>query len=227
MRPVERGLPIVMAAVLGCGGHATMPSPVPPQFTHFTLNAVDDRSARQLHESYLPNTPPGILTGGAVNHLAADDFTPLVTTAIRTISWQGGYCDAGPSGAVVPPPTADARAFVVSFYADRNGIPQPFGGTELYQVRPTPADAHEQFMFDTGAATNPCSYYQYTAVLPTPFPVTAGTRYWLSVQTDIRVGGPRWGWSGGTSDNNYSVFSGLGIQMLTSTDDLAFSLSDR
>ena len=217
-----------MAAVLGCGGSATAPGPLPPQFTHFTLNAADDRGTRQLHDSYLPNTPPGILTGGAVNHLAADDFTPLVTTAIRAVAWQGGYCGAAPLGAVAPPPTADSRAFVVSFYADRNGMPQPYGGTELYQVRLTPADANEQFTFDSGATANACSYYQYTALLPTPFPVTAGTRYWLAVQADVRGDvGTSWGWRAGTPDNNYSVVSGLGIQMLASTADLAFSLSDR
>ena len=235
MRPVERGLPFLIAAALGCGGHPTAPSPAPLQI-HFTLNAADDRGARVLHDSYLPNTPPGFLTGGLVNHLAADDFTPMVTTAIRTIAWQGGYCGGTPFGAVAPPPTANSRAFVVSFYADRNGMPQPFGGTELYQMRLTPAEAHEQFTFDSGATANGCgsqtpnaTYYQYSADLATPFSVTAGTRYWVLVQADIPGNvGIAWGWRAGTHDNNYSVVSGpQGLPLLTSTIDLAFSLSDR
>jgi hypothetical protein len=36
-----------------------------------------------------------------------------------------------------------------------------------------------------------------------------------------------WGWRVGTPDNNYSVFAGLDIRLVTSTADLAFSLSDR
>jgi hypothetical protein len=39
----------------------------------------------------------------------------------------------------VPPPTADARAFVVRFYPDQNGPPQLYGGTQLYEVTFTPA----------------------------------------------------------------------------------------
>jgi hypothetical protein len=222
-------------SILGCGGHATTPSPPSSQFIHFTLNSADNRGARHLERSYLPNTPPGILTGGALNHQAADDFTPLVTTAIRTVSWQGGYCGGLPLAGAVPPPTADARAFVVSFYPDQNGTPQLYGGTQLYEVTFTPAEAHERFTFDTGATANVCdnqtpnaSYYEYTAVLPTPFSVTAGTRYWLSVRADLPYDMPiAWGWRVGTPDNNYSVFAGLDIRLVTSTADLAFSLSDR
>src|SRR5438045_7355737 len=84
-------LPIVIAPlfVLACGGNGTTPSPLPPQFIHFTLNSSDNRAARHLQGSYLPNTPPGFLTGGAVNHQTADAFTPIVTSAFHSSSWHG------------------------------------------------------------------------------------------------------------------------------------------
>jgi hypothetical protein len=223
--------------VLGCGGNATVPSAIPPQFIHSTLNAADNRGARHLQGSYLPNTIPGFLTGGAVNHQAADDFTPLLSIAIRTVSWQGGYvgdCAGAASGRPVSPPTAVSRAFVIDLYPDHNGSPELYGGVQLYEVMLSPTDAHERFTFDTGATAascdtqTPASYYEYTAVLPTPFSVAAGTRYWLSVRADMPNNMPiNWGWRVGTQDNNYSVFSGLGLSLVTSTVDLAFSLSDR
>ena len=226
---------LVCLSVMGCGGNATTPSSLPPELIHFTLNSADNRGARHLQPSYLPNTPPGILTGGAVNHQTADDFTPLVTTAIRTVSWQGGYCGGLPSAGAVAPPTANSRAFVITFYPDQNGTPQLYGGSQLYEVTFSPADAHERFTFDTGATANVCdnqtpnaSYYEYTAVLPAPFSVTTGRRYWLSVRADVPYDMPiSWGWRVGTPDNNYSVFSGLGTSLVTSTADLAFVLTDR
>jgi hypothetical protein len=108
MRTFQQACPVLVClAVLGCGGNAITPSLLPSQFIHFTLNSADNRGARHLQPSYLPNTPPGILTGGAVNHQTADDFTPLATTAIRTVSWQGGYRGGLSSAGAVPQPTAD------------------------------------------------------------------------------------------------------------------------
>ena len=117
MRTFQRRYPILMVclAIIGCGGTATTPSALPPQFIHVTLNAADNRGARHLEPSYLPNTMPGILTGGAVNHQTADDFRPPFTTAIRTVSWQGGYCGGfSLAGAVPPPPPIHAHSLSAS-----------------------------------------------------------------------------------------------------------------
>jgi hypothetical protein len=130
----------------------------------------------------------------------------------------------------VPPPVATSRSFQIAFRPDANGRPSD---RTLYGVTFTPADAHEQFAFDTGPTTGSCdreapnaSYYDYTAVLPTPFPITAGIRYWLIVRADMRDTGGIWGWRTGVNDNNYSMLNGPLSALLTSPVDFAFSLSD-
>ena len=68
-----------------------------------------------------------------------------------------------------------------------------------------------------------CAYYDYTAVLPTPFPVTAGRRYWLLV----RATGAQWGWRIGKEDDSISARGDLHEGIFTIPTDLAFSLSSR
>jgi hypothetical protein len=162
-----------------------------------------------------------------------DDFTSAVTTAIRTVSWQGGYCGGSPLFGPLPPPVATSPSFQIGFHRDSNGSPSGYPLLADYDVTLTPADAHEQFAFDTGPTTGQCtseapnaSYYDYTTVLPTPFPITAGIRYWFSVRADMRAGGS-WGWRVGMHDNNYSKMNGPQSSLVTTTWDLAFSLSDR
>ena len=168
--------------------------------------------------------------------LAFDDFTSAATTTIRAVSWQGGYCTGGatpPPGTIPqPPPTAASSSFQLAFYRDDSNGRPGWLGAALYEVTLTPVEAHEQFAFDSGSTANGCSwqspnatYYDYTAVLPTPFPVTAGTRYWLLVRADTRNTGIAWGWRLGKQDNNYSA--DVSQFLYTYPWDLAFSLSDQ
>ena len=160
-----------------------------------------------------------------------------MSTSIRTVSWQGGYCGGRPDLGSVPPPTATSRFFRIAFFRDDNGSPYALGvagGSALYEITVTPADAHERFAFDTGSTTGGCareapnaSYYDYFAVLPIPFPVTAGIRYWLIVRADMRETGGTWGWRTGTHDNNHSKLLGPLSALITTPVDLAFSLSDQ
>lgn len=119
----------------------------------------------------------------------------------------------------------------VSNRDNNSGYPN-WPSTALYEVTFTPADVHERFTFDSGSTANGCSwespnatYYDYTAVLPTPFPVTAGTRYWLLVLADTRNTGIGWGWRVGRQDNNHSANMVQSLQI--GPFDLAFSLSDQ
>jgi hypothetical protein len=86
----------------------------------------------------------------------------------------------------------------------------------LYQMTLTAGEAHEAFAFDAHTATGvvvyvqneaDCAYYDYTAVLPMPFPVTAGTRYWLQIRAREGAGelGIFWGWRVGSLDNGISA----------------------
>jgi hypothetical protein len=159
-----------------------------------------------------------------------------MTATIRTVSWQGAYYRGAraPGTPPLPPPAAASSSFQVGFYRDVNG--HPGTSVALYEVTFTPAEVSEQFAFESvspagGCAREvpPATYYDYTAVLPMPFPLTAGTRYWLLVLADTRGTGIPWGWRAGTRDNNYSVYQvgGQGDLLRTFSTDLAFSLSSQ
>jgi hypothetical protein len=227
---------VLIACALGfaCGsGNRGITQPSPQAvLVHNTLNPPDDRATRSIVHSYEHPNPFGF---PSANPLAFDDFMSAVTTTIRTVSWQGGYCSGvvtpPPGTSPEPPPTAASTSFQLSFYRDFNGRPA-WGGAGLYDITLTPAEAHEQFTFDSGPTANGCgwqspnaTYYDYTAVLPTAFPVTAGTRYWLLVRADTRNAGIAWGWRLGNRDNNYSASN---TQFLyTNPWDLAFALSEQ
>lgn len=226
-----------LAAACGSGERGiTQPtSPRGVVFVHNTVNPPANRTSRGLQLSELRNRTPGIL--GFVDHQSYDDFTSAVTTTIRAVSWQGGYCGGAPLSGPVTPPVATSRSFQIAFFRDDNGSPYALGvsgGSALYEVTVTPADANERFAFDTGPTAGGCvreapnaSYYDYTAVLPTPFAVAAGVRYWLIVRADMRDTGGTWGWRTGTHDNNHSKLLGPLSTLITFPADLAFSLSDQ
>jgi len=155
---------------------------------------------------------------------AWDDFTNATSATIRAVSWQGGYCSR--KGPGLPPPVAPravSRTFQVWFFPDVNGGPQTFGSPQ-YGVTLTSAEAHEQFAFDAVRSDADCAYYDYTAVLPMPFPVTAGTRYWLLIRADRLDTGIYWGWRVGRQDNSISALGALNGGIRTQPRDLAFSL---
>jgi hypothetical protein len=155
---------------------------------------------------------------------AWDDFTSAATGTIRNVSWQGAYCvlKGGGRPPSAGPPRGVATTFQVGFDRDLNGRPLNFSPT-LHQVRLTSAEVHEQFAFDSVRGDADCAYYGYTAVLSVPFPVTAGTRYWLL----IRAGesGATWGWRVGQQDNGVSAAGSLNPGIRTQPRDLAFSLT--
>ena len=231
----------LIACIAGaCGSEdraITQPTPSnapPPSVVYFgpsTLNPPDNRASRRLLLSYnrIPTPGPSQFVPARVY----DDFWSGVTTAIRTVSWQGGYCFGSPALGPLPPPVATSPSFEIAFHHDNNGSPSGYPLLSDYAVTLTPADAHEQFVFDTGPTTGECgsaapnaSYYDYTAVLPSPFPITAGIRYWFSVRADMRAGGS-WGWRVGMQGNNHSKQNAPMSSVATTPWDLAFSLSDQ
>ena len=202
-------------------------------FAHNTLLPLDIRTLLKTASSYGYDAPyiPMLTT---LLPWALDDFTSATTTTIGAVSWQGAYCrSTGPGRPSVGPPRAPSTSsFQVWFVRDRNGLPE-FGSTQLYEATLTSAEAHEQWAFDAHTAPGvtdvqneaDCAYYNYTAVLPMPFSVTAGTRYWLLIRAD-KGEEASWGWRFGRLDNsvwahgdvhsgNYTVAGG----------DLAFLLS--
>ena len=198
------------------------PSPSVVYFVHNTLNSPDNHSSLDIANSWLGAYFPGFTS---LRPWAWDDFTSATAATIRTVAWQGGYCTS--KGPLLPPSAGPPRPissrFQVWFVRDVNGRPELFN--YLSELILTSADAHEQFMFDSVRSDADCAYYDYTAVLPTPFPVTAGTRYWFLIRADIGNGLAPWGWRVGQQDNSISARGDLNRGIYTDARDLAFSLS--
>ena len=227
----------LLSAVLACTAAAcgsedrgiTQPTPssaLPPSvvfFVHNTLNIPDNHSSLDVANSWSGAYFPGFTS---LRPWAWDDFTSATTDTIRTVAWQGGYCTS--KGPLLPPSAGPPRPisskFQLWFVRDVNGRPASF--TYLSEFILTSDDAHEQFVFDSVRSDDDCAYYDYAAVLPRPFPVTAGTRYWLLIRADIGNGLARWGWRVGQQDNSISAQGALnGGGIGTVPRDLAFSLS--
>jgi hypothetical protein len=225
---------LVGAAVAGitaaCGSEdrgLTQPTPpgAPPAaaFVHNTLNGPGNQSFLDLADSYPYSNLPGFST---LAPWAWDDFTSPETATIHAVSWQGGYCRRRDPDPADPPP-AVSRSFDVWLYLDNNGRLPSFSGPQ-HRVTLTPAEAHEQFAFETGRGERDCAYYDYTAVLPTPLSVTAGTRYWLLIRAgDNGNMGISWGWRVGIRDNGISAYGTLKGGVFAASNDLAFSLASR
>lgn len=240
------GLSVLIAVVgmgAGCGGSSpTEPSPpewtpsqppigTPPQVIYTTLNPPDSRGPFRLFESraYINYLNAEVLGGTMV-----DDFTPTVSTQVRTIRWQGGYCDPRYQVPRVIPGRV-AQSFRITFISDRNGFPdmnQAFN-SPLREAVFTPAEAHEEFMFDVannpewGCGSKdsaPFAYYSYSATLSAPLRVEAGQKYWLRIIGDIGRSDLVWGWRGGTGGDSRS-YPALYIDSWF-LSDMAFSLSD-
>jgi len=233
--PVQRLLlgAVLASRVAACGSEPTAPTAPPEVFVHNTLNPSGNRSPDVsfsfAYEQYV--TPFSNLAPWAF-----DDFTSAEAATIRTVSWQGSYCREGILAPPGPPP-AVSILFRVQFVSDVNGRPQSFG-VPLHATTFTPADAHEQFAFNSlwhqNETDSECASYSYRATLPTPFSATAGKRYWLLIQSVISNaapipagGGVAWGWRISSPDNNVSAYGDLHGGIATVPRDLAFSLSSR
>lgn len=185
------------------------PTPARPVVIHDSLNVPGDRNILDLEKSVAVIT---YWSGAGLLPRMLDDFTSPVTAAIRTVSWQGAYCRKGIR--------ADSNSFYVGFDRDKNGRPEYLG--TLYFVTLTPAEMKEQFAFEIAGRDESCYYYDYTAVLPTPFPVTAGSRYWLQIVA--RRDDTNWSWRAGQPDNGIAALESRSVFFML-TKDLAFSLS--
>jgi hypothetical protein len=217
-------LAILACAAAACGSDdrgITQPTPPTVVFVHNTLNSSDNRSSLDVATSWTAPYEPGFTS---LRPSSWDDFTSATAATIRAASWQGGYCNRkGPGLPLFGPPRADSIAFHVSFFHDDNGRPQDYA--PQYEVTLSSAEAHEQLAFDSVRSDADCAYFDYTAVLPTPFAVTAGTRYWLLIRADLEATGSPWGWRVGRSNNGISVSGTPNSGMFTVPRDLAFSLT--
>jgi hypothetical protein len=191
-----------------------------PIVFHDTLNAPGSRSNAVLY----PSSWYGTLT---LIWNVADDFVSSKPGSIRTIRWQGGYCDDSVSAAPVPEPVA-RQFFVTLLRDDGNSVP----GATAWEGVFTPSEVREERVFEDGprsachlsrpAVPSYSAYYQYTLTLNTPVPVLAGQKYWLRIAAEVGRANLKWGWRQGLADNNWSHPSFTNTAWLA---DMAFQLS--
>lgn len=151
-----------------------------------------------------------------------DDFVSPRGATIRAVTWQGAYCrEVAGSG----PPRATAVAFRVAFHADANQRPDPAQVLQsgVYPIERAAESLDRTFQAPCGATMAAYAAYSYAVRLDPAFAATAGTRYWLSVQAQVRddpTDRPltRWGWSSG------ALFNGRSIQFDAHDQATAFRL---
>jgi hypothetical protein len=200
------------------GGPPSSPTPVAPGIiTLFdTLNPPNSRENLSLRLASHPNYP-----GSENFSFYVEDFRTAVNAEVRTIKWQGAYCDARFNE--VGPPRAVATLFRITIYSDRDNYPAmdflsvPIGPSHnaTYDI----SQVNEQLDFELGyQPTLGCSnrgastftFYSYAAALTTPFAVTANTRYWLRIQPTLSTRDMWWAWRTGRPDNSFGLAPWLG-----------------
>lgn len=221
---------------MGCGSStsasASNPvtaSPTSGSLVHDTLNAAGSNSNIDWHYSVAVN--------GRVQDQSYDDFVSPANATIRTVTWQGAYCESRFSISTVPLPAA--TSFFVAFYADRNGFPAWYAdavvpASQVPLLGATYAVGQLREQLDQTSLNGPCgsrvpapsALYTYTLTLATPFQVVQGRRYWLSIRANTPDAGILWGWRLGKPDNGASGFVLAESTASIYTTDLAFSLSE-
>jgi hypothetical protein len=198
--------------VAGCGSNGSTPvSPTPTQ-------------SSPLHDTLVP-ADSSIMTGtfavGTESAYSApfDDFIPKTNGAIRSVEWQGYYCNTAFTGNAIPDPVA--TSFIIRLAPSEAGMQRPpfdalraTATTGASQVTTVAAAAVRQQLEFTrmdaacGARNggDPAAYYRFSADLSSPYAVTAGSQYWIAIYAVMPAVQESWHWRFGMQDNSYSIF---------------------
>jgi hypothetical protein len=220
-------LALVAVAVGACESDSAPTSPTSPSTTagqglvYDSMQPSDTAEVTRLYQSYACVDSFGRLSECAY---VWDDFVASATAEVRTVSWQGGYCDPR-----YQPPPAVTRSYQITFSEDTNGSPalkNVIGAVPLSDSTLSPAQVREEPIAAGQMGCSPDagshSYYQYTATLTTPLRAVAGRRYWIKIVVDVGTSNVGWGWRAGKRDNGYSLNQIAGGSWRS---DMAFSLS--
>jgi hypothetical protein len=196
---VSAGTADVRAIYRGITGSARITVPV--VFLHNTLVGA---GATSYPGGYSPQE-----TGGIAGYYAvSDDFTAAITTRVNVVAWQGIYCRVhNPDLTIAPVP--DATEFRVGFYADNGGRPDSILGQEYHFNRGATnerLEANVPGSCSSGPNNGVSGLYNYEVTLPSPFSVTASTRYWLQIRAYYAAATSPliWLWRFGSTDNGIS-----------------------
>lgn len=164
-------------------------------------------------------TDPG---GSDTDLYAYDEFTINSNVSITEVRWRGGYASGGSLGHVFN--------FTVTLFASiANGTQPLCGNPQLEDTNPVylakysvGSNANETLVGPVAGIT----MYDYSFVLPTAFPATAGTKYWLRIE-GCQSSSPDWGIAKGTGgDGQYFQFSTGAARFMFYPGDTAFTLLD-
>jgi len=178
----------------------------------FSLSAVANTLYSQPPSAFsstmLSQADTGFSDGSAwVN----DDFIATQSGAISNISWQGDAQPTGNTGftiTIIPVVDTKGNAYTPTL-------------PELATVKPlmtftVPGNA--------GQTLNKGTLYNFNAVLPVPYNLVKGTRYWINIES---TGLNPWGWANGTGGNASINYCQQTPYVCTlGVSDRAFSLND-
>jgi hypothetical protein len=178
--------------------------------------------------SYPPSSSGGLIQSSMVFPNGSDqdiyvykDFTLTTTQSITEVDWRGGYILNALGGHVTN--------FTVTFFESIAGGSQP------HVVNPQQEDTNHVYLakYVVGGSAGETlagvfggnTMYDYKFVLPTPFPATAGTKYWLRIEAFQNTFAD-WGIAVGTGGNGqyFRFNTGLAMFQMISGGDTAFTL---
>lgn len=189
---------LLLAAACGSDGNST-PDPDPEEPNHTTI-------VPPTTSGYIEARTSQIVLDGSPPSYVFDDFILDAPASISTIAWQGIYCVQQP-GAAAPNPTASG--FTITIYSDNAG--RPSMASPLHTSTYTVAQAGQVYEktvngLTCGTAPNTSwPFYRYSVTLSTPFAVSAGTKYWISIQATTPSYAVYYGWRDGRPDNAFSL----------------------
>jgi hypothetical protein len=212
---------LVALIVISCGGcdrsptnpsPPPSPSPSPSGPIHDTLNASG--SAATIDAVWSERS-------GGSDRQVYDDFASPADAAIRILAWQG-----------IRPTAYPPTGFYISFIADSGGfaLRQPDDTNSgrpraLYATTYAIDQVNERLGVTQACDNSPqqqCGSYDYSVTLPSPFRVSAGTRYWLLIQAESPLNAlSGWSWRKSQAGNRFSMSNIAGT---TFPCDLAFAL---
>lgn len=170
---------------------------------------------------YSPGMYQSAGNGNDYDRFVWDNLTLPDSHTITEIQWRGGYDPYVEFGGYGRP--------VADFCITISTTAGPIGGPiAFYDFDTGIGNAGETFVGSYYAGMyGPTSVYDYDYVLPTPFTVTGGTEYWISIQA-FQSGVPDWGPSVASGPDDQHVGSYInvagGTNWHTFTGDTAFTL---
>lgn len=131
--------------------------------------------------------------GQFFNRRQADNIRVTGSGQIASIRWWGGIA---PFGGVFD--LSNVAAYRIQIFADGGGVPNSIAAP-IYDQQFDIVDTNPRRTgFNTFGDNSP--QFEHTVELPTPFSLSPGTDYWITIgAVNIDPGGPGWRWSSSLS----------------------------